>query len=529
MLPRLVTGAEYREAPGDCQRTAPCGRSPCRRRIRPGGWARRMAAAAAVCLTVAGCDWLAPVTVPDPIPAATLHPTLPTTPQPTPTRTPTETPVPAPTVTARPTLAPRTPDATPQASPDPLNVLSGNITISLWHSLDPDGPAGKLLAAQIAEFEQVYPQVRVEATWQGSDLALHRALLGAIGAPDGPDLTMARGEYLAEYVGAGIVAPLDGYLSDPEIGLSADSWEDLIPGGRAIGLLPQYGNQRYGLPFALNALGLWYNLDVLRQAGYTAPPHTWAELEDVARAVTTVTGQAGYGYVPSGELVEAWFLSRGVPIAGEDGAHSAFATPEGAEALAMLARLHEAGATREYASREEGLQAFADGRVALWIDTTAAAQDLRRSIAGADGSLAAIGQALLPHSAEHGPGSTLLTGNVLVILRGEELRQTAAWLLIRYLSEPRQTASWARMGYLPVRASAGAYLADEYARSPVLRQQVERIAPYAQPAPSLRCLGEVEDYLLEALLSARDGTATAEEALARAASLADEALAVRCR
>lgn len=491
---------------------------------------------AAVLLLAAGCGWLAPVLVPDPIPAATLWPTVP--PTRLPTTAPTRVPSPLPTPTARPpepTPSPATlpatltpPGPTPQGSPEPPDVLGSGVTITFWHSLEPASPAGGLLAAQIAEFEQIYPQVSVEATFVGSPALLHRAMLLAIAEEAWPDLAMSPPEALAEYVGKGAVAPLDDYLSDPELGLAAASWEDLLPGARRIGLLPQYGAQRYALPFALSATGLWYNQDLLEQAGRAAPPRTWAEFEDACLAVAASTGRVGYGYVPSGRLVTAWFTGRGVPLLSEAGDRAAFATPAGAEALALLARLRAAGAAREYATDTEAEQAFAEGHVALLIGSTGVTAELHRLIAGAEQGVAAWGQEPLPGE-EGAGGATLLTGSALFSLRTDPLHETAAWLLIRFLGEPRQAAAWGRVGYLPVRTSAGAFLADQYARSPVLRQQVERLAPRAVPAPAFSCLGEVEDYLLEALLAVRDGSASSEEALARAASLADAALAVRCR
>ncbi len=178
------------------------------------------------------------------------------------------------------------------------------------------------------------------------------------------------------------MAPLDSYLSDPELGLAAASWEDLLPGARRLGLLPQNGAQRYALPFALSATGLWYNQDLLEQAGRAAPPRTWAEFEDACLAVAASTGQVGYGYVPSGRLVAAWFTGRGVPLLSEDGDRAAFATPAGAEALALLARLRAAGAAREYATDQEALQAFAEGHVALLIGSTGLQQSCTASSPG---------------------------------------------------------------------------------------------------------------------------------------------------
>ncbi|MFQ3545561.1 ABC transporter substrate-binding protein [Halobacillus rhizosphaerae] len=48
-----------------------------------------------------------------------------------------------------------------------------------------------------------------------------------------------------------------------------------------------YKDKNYGLPLTTNALGLFYNKQLLKEAGISKPPSTWDELEEAAGKLTT--------------------------------------------------------------------------------------------------------------------------------------------------------------------------------------------------------------------------------------------------
>ena len=390
------------------------------------------------------------------------------------------------------------------------------MTLAFWHPLGPDSAAGKLLAALVAEFEQVHPAVRVEVTAQGSEGALHRAILLALAEGRGPDLALAPPHLVADYARRGAVAPLGPYLEDAALS-PGTAWEDLYPGAHPAG-----AGELTLWPYAQHAVGLWYNLDLLRAAGHSAPPGTWEEFEALCRAVAARTEAAAYGHVPTGRLAAAWLASGGEDLVAADGGRSAFAGAAGEEALAILGRLAAEGLSRAYDSPAAAREAFARGEVAMLAGSTGEYAELRRAIGAAGGAVVDWGQAPLPGGET---GAALRYGEGLCILAGEETQRLAAWLLLRYLGEPRQAAQWAKMGYLPVSASAEEHLADHLSRSSVARQQFAEIAPLARAEPGARAWREVEDYLLEALLAVERGAAGPAEALARAAALADAALA----
>ena len=231
-------------------------------------------------LLAAGCVWLAPTAVPEPQPPATLRPLPPATPSPpaTPTRrAPTPTPT-APPAEATPSVNPTSAAAqerTPPPTADPLAALEDGVTLTC---------AGEQRGRAVGRVGRS-PEVRVEATAYGSESLLHRAILLGVAEDDWPDLALAAPSAVADYVRRGVVEPLDPYLRDTSLAPSQAAWGDLFAGVRQGGRFPPEGGGRYLWPYAQHAVGLWYNLDLLRAAGYTRPPATWEEFEAMSRAV----------------------------------------------------------------------------------------------------------------------------------------------------------------------------------------------------------------------------------------------------
>ena len=74
---------------------------------------------------------------------------------------------------------------------------------------------------------------------------------------------------------------------------------------------------QYGLPLFASARALFYNEDLFKEAGITAPPKTWAELEKDAKAIKALgkDGVDGYGMPLGNEEAQAeaaiWFFGAG--------------------------------------------------------------------------------------------------------------------------------------------------------------------------------------------------------------------------
>ena len=98
------------------------------------------------------------------------------------------------------------------------------------------------------------------------------------------------------------------------------------------------------------------NLELLRAAGYDAPPATWDELLEVASAVTKRNAQdrietAGFAFAESSTgagLVHPFYAmlySKGLAVYGDDFSEANFDSPEAAEVLTQQRELVASGVT----------------------------------------------------------------------------------------------------------------------------------------------------------------------------------------
>ncbi len=97
-------------------------------------------------------------------------------------------------------------------------------------------------------------------------------------AGEGPDVIIGAHDWLGELVTNGLLAPVD--LGDKEA--------DFAPA--AIAAL-KWDGQLYGVPYAIENIGFFYNTDLVE-----TPPTTWQEVLDMSKQIQA-DGKAQYGYI----------------------------------------------------------------------------------------------------------------------------------------------------------------------------------------------------------------------------------------
>ncbi|TDE10451.1 extracellular solute-binding protein [Jiangella asiatica] len=129
----------------------------------------------------------------------------------------------------------------------------------------------------------------------------------------------------------------------------------------------------YGLPMIASARALFYNQDVLTQAGITEPPATWDDLLAAATAVSELgTGVFGYGMPLGSEEAQAetsiWtFGGGGSWTAGDT---ITVDTPENLAAVEFMKTMIDAGATQPdpgATDRTPMLDVFVQGQIAMAV------------------------------------------------------------------------------------------------------------------------------------------------------------------
>jgi multiple sugar transport system substrate-binding protein len=170
-----------------------------------------------------------------------------------------------------------------------------------------------------------------------------------------PDVLMLDNPDLQQIAATGALAPISDF------GLSADGFQDGVVSAST------FEGQVYGLQPITNSIGLFYNVDMLNQAGIT-PPKTWDELKTAAAALTQGE-RYGVAFSAIADYEGAWQFLPFMWTNGGD--ETNIASPETAEALQLWVDLVNSGsASRSVVnwSQADVMEQFKAGNAAMMVN-----------------------------------------------------------------------------------------------------------------------------------------------------------------
>ena len=156
------------------------------------------------------------------------------------------------------------------------------------------------------EFLEKYPNIKLNKVVKEGDPG--NEFYQGVAAGNAPDLMDVSFTMMDKYMKAGILEPLDDYISkwDEGSGLSKKYLDMLSLDGKI-----------YGIPSQVSPMFFGYNKKLFADAGITSAPDTWDEaLADAKKLTIPEKQQAGYGILSS-EWTE-WFFQYYVWQAGGD-------------------------------------------------------------------------------------------------------------------------------------------------------------------------------------------------------------------
>jgi len=183
----------------------------------------------------------------------------------------------------------------------------------------------------IEQFNAANPDVVVTQETFPYD-AYQQRVAAATAAGEGPDVVQLFYGWVAAWQRAGYIEPL------PQEHISHDWIEEyFIPMAES----GKVGDEYYGLPTAVRALALFYNKDMMVEAGLDpeSPPTTWDAFVEAASAMTIKRGplfqQIGYGFGGQDHHLIRTVLTNqlGTPPYSEDGTEVLYGGEIGAQAL----------------------------------------------------------------------------------------------------------------------------------------------------------------------------------------------------
>lgn len=143
----------------------------------------------------------------------------------------------------------------------------------------------KTLQEIVAKFEAANPGTDVEIISLPWGEAFQK-FATMVSAGDLPDVVEMPDTWLALYANNGLLADLEPYLADWPV--TPDLTDRALELGRAV------DGKAYMLPYGLYLRALFYNKDLLAEAGVAEPPKTMSEFRSASEAVSAISGKYGY-------------------------------------------------------------------------------------------------------------------------------------------------------------------------------------------------------------------------------------------
>jgi multiple sugar transport system substrate-binding protein len=263
-----------------------------------------------------------------------------------------------------------------QGAPEPIatgaSASHDPVTISMWIPFG--GAEAEKVLPVFDMFEKQYPWITVD---------VHKGfgenddkVLAAIRSGTPPDAVMSWSlDSVGKFCASGAWQDLTPYIEQSNLDTS------IFPD--SVTRYTSYAGSQCALPFLTDAMGLYYNKDLLQKAGFTEPPKTMSQLTEMAKALTVFNPDGSIkvaGFVPWFGYYEFTPLELaiifGADYYNEDGTQAAISSdPQWAELFRWQKDLVDfygednlkefvAGSGNEWTAGND----FQHGRVAMMFD-----------------------------------------------------------------------------------------------------------------------------------------------------------------
>ncbi|MBM7621202.1 multiple sugar transport system substrate-binding protein [Bacillus tianshenii] len=322
----------------------------------------------------------------------------------------------------------------------------GKVTIDFWYTWG--GDEAEEMKKLIKEYNDSQDEVFVKGLSQGDVQKQMTSIVG--GNP--PDLASHPDENkIATWAERGAITPLDEFIEKDKYDM-----EDFLPAARAA---VQYEEKTYALPIVMNTWMLYYNKDLLEEAGLDGPPETVQELEEYNEKLSVVKDGRieRLGIWPAGNPY-MWMNAFGGQLWDAEKKEVAVLEPGFKNTMELNKRMWDmfgsdaidrmASAEGQYDSAQNS---FFTGKYAMSFDGEWLATFIKRYAPNFN-----YGIAPMPYDANNPEtkNSGFINVGTLYIPKGAS-HPEEAWDFLSWLTEKEQMVKFAAsLGNLPTRTSA---------------------------------------------------------------------------
>ena len=369
-------------------------------------------------------------------------------------------------------------------------------TVVWWHQHSGSREEG--LLELIAEFNATNEYgITVEAQNQGGYDEIRDKVNSSIAAGELPaTLLVGYQNDQSFYQLNDTLVDLNLLMNDPTWGMSAEEIADFYPAFLEQSVNPLFDGQRLGFPPNRSMEVIFYNQSWLEELGFSGPPTTPAEFQEMACAGAAANGDGTGGYIlrDDASAVASWTFAFGGDVLTEEGTRYLYNSPATVEAMTFLKGLYDAGCAYFFTEGYPNPQFAA--RKALF------AQGSTSGIPFYGGDLVTVaeeqgrepdgwGVAAIPHTTEQ-PVQNIYGGDVMIAKTTPE-QEVAAWLFIKWFTSPEIQARWTGVsGYFPTRASTADFFSEVQLGNAQYLQGVA-LLPFSAYEPQLISYTAVRD------------------------------------
>jgi len=235
--------------------------------------------------------------------------------------------------------------------------------------------------------------------------------------------------------GLGITS-LEEVAGDEVAEVFANLKEQVVP-------LVQIGDKTVGVPFAFSCPVVYYNADLLKEAGVEPDTlfETWASVLEHGPAVQDVVdGNPLLGFGTNKDWPAQSIIQSNGGQVMDDSNSPVMDSPEAMEAMQAIADIDSAG-LHDRSTSKEMRASFVSGSIPCWVGSIASLGGLRREVAFD----------LQTHTFpvfEGKPRQMSSGGSFIGMYAREEEQQQAAWEFLKFALSEEGYAIWMQTGYL---------------------------------------------------------------------------------
>ncbi len=310
-------------------------------------------------------------------------------------------------------------------STDTNGADAGGDTITIWvppfgNTEETNEAFWQRMLKDVAE--EVNAEIAVETVpWDNYE----EKYMAGISGGSGPDIGYMYNEMLKSYVDMNLLAPIGDYFTQEEVDQYI-YWDYGTINGKQL-----------TLPFVVGAPRILFcNMDLINEAGFDAPPTTWADLEEMSLAINSM-GKIGFmqywgGYY--GDLAEIFYpylWQAGGDLFDEEG-NLIVNSAEGIKAAEWIYSLKEKGILTDSATAMNAAAVsdlFLQGELAMFVSSSVSSKKF--DAAGMNWSFA-------PYTVEveGKQGGTFVASDALVMISTAKHKAATAKIM-KEMTSPR--------------------------------------------------------------------------------------------